>query len=317
MSINETSGVRICYLTADEAAFAAGKGAATKYLATAVEAGDKLTLTGMNYPNGSVTLGIPEVERKQIKPVGAGANKVIVFSQGYRYKEFTYSQYIHTDKWMKEAIACSSGAIPASHLIHLEIPAVSAAGVQGSDYFDLVGCVLQKYEIELSADDFPKETLTFFVYDMVDSVAVTDCPNFVSTQPATHKDCALTLDGDAISCDTMKITIENELLDSFVSGKYQRIDPYLKGRMVDAEIETYTELAGQFLKPLAINGTLTAISLITLVFTISAPAGAAEALTITNLYTDTTNSGEIPEERDLIKWKLTLKMGGDCSITSA
>ena len=278
-----------------------------------MEAGDTASLTGMNYPFGAAKLGIPEVERKMIKPIGAGANKVLIFNQGYRYKEFVYTQYMQTDKWLKEAIAVATGAIPASHLFHFEIP----VGNGTMDYFDLMGVVLQKYELELSPDDFPKETLTFIYYDIRDSVAVTNCPNFNSAQPVTHADASLTVDSDAIIPNTMKLTIDNTLLDVKGGSKYQRLDPLMKGREVTVEIDSFEEASAQGLKPLAIYGTLTAINLITFVLTIGAPVAAAEALTITNMYVDTNNVGELPEERDLVPTKMTLKMGGDCSITSA
>lgn len=313
MSVNTYSTTRVAYLTSDEAAYAAGKGAATKYLATAMEAGDQASLTGMNYPAGACKLGIPEVNRKKIKAIGQTANSIILFSQGYKTKEFTYTQYVQTDKWIKEAIAVATGAIPASHLFHLEIPCITALGVHGMDYFDLVGCVLQKYELDTSADDFPKETLTFYYYDIVDSVAVTTCPNFVSTQPSTHKDVSITFDTDAIIAETMKLTIENDLLDTKGTSKYQRLDPYMKARNIECDIETRSDLSGQPLKTIPVGGTLTAVSLATLVVAIA----SIETLTVTNMYNDSTNIDEIPEEQDVKTWKLALRMGGACAVSSA
>jgi len=311
MSVNTFSTARVCFWTAPETTYASGKGA-TKYGSTPLEAGDQASTTGMNYPAGACKLGIPEVNRKKIKAIGQTANSVIIFNQGYRTKEFVYTQYVQTDFWVKDAIAVATGAIPASYLFHLEIPCITALGVHGMDYFDLVGCVLQKYEVETSADDFPKETLTFYYYDIVDSVAVTTCKNFVSTQPSTHKDFSITFDTDAIIAETMKLTIENDLLDTKGTSKYQRLDPYMKARNIECDIETRSDISGQPLKTVPIGGTLTAISLATLVI-----AMGVETLTVTNMYNDTTNIDELPEEQDIKTWKLALRMGGVCAVSSA
>lgn len=303
------SSVKIAYLTTPEAAYAAGKGAATKYLATAVEAGDVATLTVANMIKADVTLGVPTTEREVKQAVSQTADGKFVISKGYNYKEFKLEQYIQNETWAALAAASlTAGTIQSSYLFHFEIPGVDGA----MDYFDLVGCVLKEYEIDVNEGDFPTERLTFAYYDMVDSVAVTNLGGLSTSAPATHKDIALTLDSDSIT-DLIKLNLKIMInqLDKKVATKYQKADPVPISRDAELDVTFLSDTAALFADEIAKGGALTAINEIAAVITyISTGAN----ISLSKMFVNESNIGEIPGEQQVYEYNLKLKMGAACAV---
>jgi hypothetical protein len=305
------TNVKIAYKTTAEAAYAAGKGAATKYLATPMEAADVASMTVCNMIKSDVTLGIPTVEREVKQAVSQGADDKFVAIKGYKYGEFTLTQYIQNETWaILASAALTPGTIQDSYLFHFEVPGVAGA----MDYFDLVGCVLKEYEIDQPADgDFPTEKLTFTYYDMVDSVAITNLGGLAITAPETHNAIGLALDTDVIAdvvSLNMKIMINQ--LDKKVATKYQRFDPVPISRDVEVDCTFLTDTAALFGDELALGGTPTAINLLPVKVTYNA-AGAY--ITFANMFVYESNIGQIPSEQQVYEYNLKLKAGTGNTVT--
>ena len=310
-----THNIKIAYAT--ETTFACGNNSVStvKYACNPFADTEVADLTAMNAPYSSgPTLGIPKVNRKKIRPVGRGANYAKALDVGYEYGEFTYTQAIQNQTWIQAAIQASAGAIPTSYVFHLEIPGENGA----IDYFDLCGCVLQKYELAMSEDDWPTETLTFIYYDLVDGAAITDAAGALiptDAQPSTKRDMAFTMDGDPMTdLATLNLNIENTLLDAKVASKHLRQDPILKFRDITGDAEFTTDAAAIMGDSLARNGALTAINTIPLIISTD---NASHTLTITEMYCKTDNIGEIPDTTENILFKTEFEQGGDCVLTYA
>jgi len=316
-----TEAIRIAY--ADETNYACGNNSVStvKYASKPFGAGEAADLTVMNAPySSSPSLGIPEVERKKLRPIGRGANYVKALDVGYNYKEFTYTHAIQNDTWIQLAVQCAAGAIPASKVFHCEIPGVDGA----MDYFDIVGVVLQKYELKMGdGNDWPTETITFLYYDVVDSVAVTDLLEVTDAQPtvkagismwvtATEADVAITaLEATDLYSDlsVMNLSVENTLIDKKIASKHLRQDPTLKFRDVSGDAEFTTDTVGILGDSIARNGTLTAITLYDIYVQIT---GTANHLRMAEMYCKTDSIGEIPDTTENIMFKTEFEQGGNC-----
>lgn len=310
-----TQNIKIAYAVETNYACGNNSVSTTKYACNAFADTEVADLTAMNAPYSSgPSLGLPKVNRKKIRPVGRGANYAKSLDVGYEYGEFTYTQAIQNQTWIQAAIQAAAGAIPTSYVFHLEIPGVD--GVM--DYFDLCGCVLQKYEVDMGEDDWPTETLTFLYYDLVDGVAITDAADALvptDAQPSTKRDMAFTMDGDAMTdLATLKLTIENTLIDAMVASKHLRQDPSLKFRDITGEAEFTTDAAAIMGDSLARNGALTAINTIPLILSLN---NASNTLTLTEMYCKTDSLGEIPDTTENIIFKTEFEQGGDCALTYA
>jgi hypothetical protein len=303
----DTSGVRVAYLA--ETNYAGGN-AGAKYAMTALSAGDVSALTVMNFPAAGPVLGIPETEWKKIRPLGRNAEYFVTFAKGYKYKEFKYTQYVQNNTWIQAIQQASGGTIPISYCFHFEIPGIGGA----LDYFDLFGCELQDYEFNMNGNEFPTETLTFSFYDLKASVAVTSLAPMNETQCSISDDIAITIDGDSIdTLTTATLKITNTFLDTFVGGKMQRFDPYLKSREASLQCEYLTDHAAIYGNSMASNGTLASLNLVDA--TIVVYTGGTT--TIAEMEAVTDNLGELPEEMDMYTFKSTLETAGNSAISYA
>ena len=308
-----TSAIKIAY--AAETNFACGNDSVStvKYACNAFTAGEVADLTVMNAPySSSPSLGLSEVERKKLRPIGRGVNYVKVLDVGYNYKEFTYTQAIQNDTFIQAAILPATGIIPPSYVFHFEIPGVDGA----MDYFDVCGCVLQKYEVKMGdGGDWPTEVLTFLYYDVVDSVAVTNLAAPLDTQPTIKAEIKLwvtDVGGLYTDLSTLNLTIENTLIDKKIAGKKLRQDPSLIYRDISGDFEFTTDIEGILGDSLARNAALTALQTWTMHIAIWA---ATNALKMTNMRISGDNLGEIPDTTESILFKVDFEQGGDCAFT--
>lgn len=304
MTVLSSSAIKVAYKA--EAAYAAGNHATDKYACDPFAVGEVADLTVMNLIADTSTFGLIEVERASFRPPGKGANSRVVFDQGYRYKEFKITVFVQNMTWITAAQQAAAGAIPTSYVFHVEIPGVNGA----MDYFDICGCVLTDYELSASGNEFPKETLTFRYYDIVNGVAVTNLVAFDYTQPSIHKDILLTIDGDAYhgvgtaaggGLKSLSLTVTNVTLDDMVAGKYQRFDPYLVSRDVTLKANYYDDVAALLGDNLALGGSLTAINKVT----IKVYLDGTNCIQMTNCYLDSDNLGTIGAEMKIIEHEST------------
>jgi len=296
-----------------ESAYASGNGS-TIHAMTAFGAGDVASLTVMNDPAEDVKGGFPKVDRFSFHPVGKGTNYKVVWIKGIKYDTFEYTHYIQNSTWMSAAIQGSNGSIPTSYAFHFETMGVAGA----ADAFDVFGCVLVEYKLILNTkEDYPTEKLTFIYYGMKDSVAVTSLDTVDLTQPSVHNDCTLSLDGHSMEglATSTTLTIKNNLLgesEPNVAASYYRIDPYMNDRDIDLEVDFITDSASILGDTLFNNGTATALRNLTGII-----SNGKAALTLTNLYSDEDNVGEIPKTLDFYKPHILLKSGGDVVLSVA
>jgi len=283
----------------------AGGVAGVKYACTQIA--NDASLTALNLQKEDLNLGFAEVERVQIKPATAAPDTKFILNKGYRYKEFTISQYVQNETWAAQAGATiTPGTLPTSYCFHCEL-----LGVNGViDYFDIFGCVLINYELDQSESDFPTEKLTFSYYDVKDGVAHSTLAGWLATAPSTHKDIGLSIDAEAVLSvlkSNLKITINT--LDKMVATKYQRFDPHIMSRDVDLEATFY---ANQTVEKsvvgdeLALGGTLTALNEVAIAYTYNS---ASANLSASKMYVETSSIGKIPAEMGIYEISVTMKSG--------
>lgn len=298
-----TSTTKVGYIA--ETNYAGGV-AGAKYAMTQIA--NNAALASINMQKADMELGIPEVDRVQIKPATAAPDAKFIFNKGYRYKEFKIEQYIQTEIWAAQAgTPITPGTLHTSYTFHCEIPGVN--GVM--DYFDIFGCTLIEYEIDQPEDgDFPTERLTFSYYDIGDGVAHSTLGGFLSSAPSTHKDISLSIDAEAIPnllSANLKITLDT--LDKKVATKYQRFDPQIVSRDVNLQAKFYsnTTVEKSILgDELAIAGALTAIHEVAVALTY---ISTAANLSASKMFADTTSIGKVPAEMGIYEYSITMKTG--------
>jgi hypothetical protein len=303
MSAYHTGSFKMAYLTAVEAAYAAGKGAATKYLCTPLAVGDAASVTAMNAMIGGGTFGQTEFERTEARIPGTGANAVMVWLKGLKYKEFSVKCAIQNTKWINAVIAPTAGVIPTSYMFHIEW--------LGSAW-DICGCIITGYDYDDSGD-FPIETLTFCFYDVITSVILTGagCPDPDLTQPKIKKNFSATYHALALAqASSIKFKIKNDVEEeehkSGVAGKYQRMDPYMISRSFTCDVEALVDTTDGLIT----HPRTEATEFYDLIIT-----GWGGSLTVTNTHVKATNLGEIPEFGHF-KYKFTFAQG-NAAITYA
>lgn len=295
-----------------ETAYASGKGSNAGDC-TPFAAGDKASLTSMPFPQGEQEFPQQNYERVFQDGASIGPDTTIQFVKGIKYGDLTIKQFVQdmngsNDYWLDDAFqALTMGSAPSSWVFHLE--------TDDSSRYDVVGCVISEYTLELTeGGDFLKETIKFMYYDIMTGNAVTDFVTttpFITTRvPKTHADFKLSIDGDAIESylKSCTLTIKFTLEDMKVAGRFQRIYPYCKKRECTLKANFYSDQAAQGRLP----GSQSANE-VPVVVSIN---GGTNTWTISKMRTDDSNANKVPE-MGIKPWDIEMKNSGACTYTKA
>lgn len=303
MSINHSRSWQYAFVA--ETLYADGKSdPSVKYDCTPFIATDKALFSSMPFPNGAQATPVPDYTRQFVQGASLGADTVLQWIESLKYHEFTIKQYVQDATWLTEAFATKTGGtVPNSFVFHIE---------SAIDQFDICGCVLTKYVLEIPDSGFPTETLTFLYYKVVetDVVAITDFSTttdckFLVTAPKVKKDMSIEIDGDTIATlENATMTITIDVLDGLPAGKYYRQDP--------AVISRSFELDASFPLDAAAQAHLPSSALASLV-TIKVDQGA-DICQVTECRCDESNEGEVPEF-GIKTWDIKMRNGGTCLYT--
>jgi hypothetical protein len=296
---------------ASTSAYGGGNGGA-EHTPTAFIAGDVAKLTVCNQLKAEPDLGLPQVEREILKPATATPDSVVIFTKGYRYKELTIEQYIQNTTWATRACApIYVGEMQRSYVFHME--ALGKDGIM--KYYDICGCMLKSYEVDYSGtNDFPVEKLTFSVYDVVESVAITSLGVLLATAPSVHYTIKVTLNGDILTdCTKANLKILYELMDKVGATKYLRLDPHIISRGCEGDFTFYSDKAGLLGDELAINATPTAINEVPVILQYF----STNTITVAKMFVDDSSVGKIPNEMGLYEMNIKMKTGAANTLTAA
>jgi len=285
----------------------AGGNAGIEYAQTPFGAGDVALLTAGSYPVDSIKVGKYVYEREQMNGIGVAAETKVNFTKGVEYGEFTITQYVQNAIWITAAIANeTAGTIGTSYVFHVE--KMGKLGVLA--YFDICGCNMKEYKLDVTNKEYPKETITFMYYSIVESVAVTNLPSVLSTQPKIPKDFSVNIDaaGPYTDAKTIGITITNELLDEPAMGAYTRVKSVLISRDAEITMDYLTDVGSIYGDTIIEAADITHSVVV---------AGWGSALTVTAMVVTEENIEDMPDTKAVDEMSSTLKLGGTSTLTVA
>lgn len=281
----------------------AGGVAGVKYAETQIA--NDAALTVMNYPESELSLGKYEYERERFEGVGVAGETKQTFTKGIKYGELTITQYVQNSTWIDMSIQEEvSGDLAESFTIHVE-----KAGRGGViDYFDIFGCVLTEYKLNVTNDDWPTETLTFAYYSIGDGVAHSTLSSPLTTQPKIPKDFTITIGAAFTDCFEFDLTITNTTLDKMNQAKYQRMDSIFISRQAEVNLSYLTDsgsIYGETIDETAVTNHSVVI------------AGWGKSLTITNMGVTEENIEKMPGEKGIDEFTSKLELAGASTLTTA
>ena len=281
----------------------AGGVAGSAYAETQVANDAALTL--MNYPESELSLGKYEYERERFEGVGVAGETKQTFTKGIKYGDFTITQYVQNATWIDMSIQeDKSGDLPESFVIHVE--KAGRGGVRA--YFDIFGCVLTEYKLNVTNDDWPTESLTFAYYSIGDGAEHSTLGSPLTTQPKIPKDFTITIGSQYEDCFEFDIMITNTTLDKMNQAKYQRMNPYFISRQAEVNLSYLTDsgsIYGETIDETAVSNHSVVI------------AGWGKTLTITNMGVEEENIEKMPGEKGIDEFTSQLVCAGASTFTTA
>ena len=133
------------------------------------------------------------------------------------------------------SISHSAGQTPQSYLWHWDSPDLGD--------FDVRGCVLMDYLLEVKPDEFPYETLEFLYYDVTTSYYQSTDVDYDANHPITWDDFSITVDSDAVEFLSMSYHVHRNMNDERVGGRFQRAQPYVISVDTDVKLKFRTDSA--------------------------------------------------------------------------
>jgi len=212
-------------------------------------------LSKVPYMAEDVEMGYVALDTVFIKPAGAKKDTVVPFVKGLKYQAFKRKQYFQPANtgcmgltFIKDACECTDagfypapsagldgGETPISYLWHWDSPDLGD--------FDVRGCVLMDYLLEVKPDEFPYETLEFLYYDVTTSYYQSTDVDYDANHPITWDDFSITVDSDAVEFLSMSYHVHRNMNDERVGGRFQRAQPYVISVDTDVKLKFRTDSA--------------------------------------------------------------------------